>query len=160
MTAADVTDPKKSRLGEALTATELNVLEGFSRGLENTDVGRELHLPMNTVKTHAAHAYEKLGARNRTQAVVTAIAGGLIQPGSAASLPKPLPKPSKRLAADPAGPPMMQVPAEVLDEPVAVVAGLVKSTTPLPMLRHLGARALNRFRAHIRNGHSTEGRAA
>jgi FixJ family two-component response regulator len=46
------------------------------------EIADELFLPVNTVKTHQRHLYQKLGARSRTQAVRQARAFGLLTSSS------------------------------------------------------------------------------
>lgn len=71
--------------GGGLSARELDVLELLDQGLGNRAIARQLHLSEATVKTHLTHMYKKLGVDNRTAAVVTARAAGIIhlvdQPG-------------------------------------------------------------------------------
>ena len=43
------------------TATELNVVRLVASGLTNQEVGRELLMGVETVKTHLSHVYDKLG---------------------------------------------------------------------------------------------------
>jgi DNA-binding CsgD family transcriptional regulator len=50
---------------ESLTPTELNVVRLVAAGLTNKDVGRELLMGAETVKTHLSHVYDKLGIRSR-----------------------------------------------------------------------------------------------
>lgn len=45
-----------------LTAREIQVLEGMSHGRSNAEIGRELFLSEDTVKTHARRLFKKLGA--------------------------------------------------------------------------------------------------
>jgi DNA-binding NarL/FixJ family response regulator len=58
---------------EALTTRErevlLNVMEGFS----NREIAGQLFVSPETVKTHITNIMSKLGARDRTHAVVLAI---------------------------------------------------------------------------------------
>jgi two-component system, NarL family, response regulator LiaR len=52
-----------------ITARELEVLTLVSRGLSNREIATQLFVSENTVKTHCARAFDKLGAARRTQAV-------------------------------------------------------------------------------------------
>ena len=50
-----------------LTRQERNVPSLLVRGLSNRELAAELHVSVNTVQTHLAHAYEKLGVQSRNQ---------------------------------------------------------------------------------------------
>jgi LuxR family maltose regulon positive regulatory protein len=63
----------------ALTAAELRVLPLLSTHLSFAEMGRELFLSPNTVKTQAVSVYRKLGATSRTQAVAQARELGLVE---------------------------------------------------------------------------------
>jgi NarL family two-component system response regulator LiaR len=63
--AAD--DTARERLG--ITRRELEILELVARGLSNREIGETLFVSENTVKTHCSRAFDKLGARRRTEAV-------------------------------------------------------------------------------------------
>jgi two-component system, NarL family, response regulator LiaR len=52
-----------------ITARELEVLTLVGRGLSNREIATQLFVSENTVKTHCARAFNKLGAARRTQAV-------------------------------------------------------------------------------------------
>ena len=52
-----------------ITARELEILNLVARGLSNREIATELFVSENTVKTHCARAFDKLGAARRTQAV-------------------------------------------------------------------------------------------
>jgi len=52
-----------------ITARELEVLTLVARGLSNREIATHLFVSENTVKTHCARAFDKLGAARRTQAV-------------------------------------------------------------------------------------------
>ena len=52
-----------------ITVRELEVLTLIARGLSNREIATRLFVSENTVKTHCARAFGKLGAARRTQAV-------------------------------------------------------------------------------------------
>lgn len=62
-----------------LTERELDVFRLISRGLSNAEIGRELYISDTTVKTHITHLLQKLGLRDRVQAVVLAHEAGLFE---------------------------------------------------------------------------------
>ncbi len=70
----------RMRAGPAdlLTARELEVLELVGAGLTNAEVGRWLYISEATVKTHLLRVFVKLGVDDRTAAVTTAMARGII----------------------------------------------------------------------------------
>ncbi len=61
-----------------LTTREHDVLLLLADGLSAAEIGVRLHLSESTVKSHVAHLYQKLGAANRAQALVTAMRVGLL----------------------------------------------------------------------------------
>lgn len=63
---------------ETLSERELEVLRCMSRGAANKEIANELVISENTVKTHVASIFQKLGATDRTQAVTTALQRQLI----------------------------------------------------------------------------------
>jgi DNA-binding NarL/FixJ family response regulator len=67
--------------GAGLTEREGEVLRWMARGLSNAEIARELIVGVETVKTHVGNVLAKLGARDRTQAVVAAYESGFIDPG-------------------------------------------------------------------------------
>lgn len=52
-----------------ITARELEVLTLVARGCSNREIAEQLFVSENTIKTHCARAFDKLGASRRTQAV-------------------------------------------------------------------------------------------
>jgi len=52
-----------------ITPRELEILTLVAGGLSNREIATELFVSENTVKTHCARAFDKLGAARRTQAV-------------------------------------------------------------------------------------------
>jgi len=64
---------------EALTARELEVLRKVAGGNRNRDIAGRLFITEETVKVHLKHIMEKLGARDRTEAVAIALRRGIIQ---------------------------------------------------------------------------------
>jgi LuxR family maltose regulon positive regulatory protein len=67
-------------LSEAPTDAELAVLQLLPAELSQREIGAELYLSMNTVKTHVRELYRKLGVRSRPEAVARAVALGLLEP--------------------------------------------------------------------------------
>ncbi len=64
---------------EGFTPREREVLELLGRGLPNKEIASELGLTERTVKFHVSSILAKLDATNRTEAVTTAVARGLIE---------------------------------------------------------------------------------
>jgi DNA-binding NarL/FixJ family response regulator len=62
-----------------LTEREVQVLRGMTEGKSNAEIGRELFVSEDTVKTHARRLYRKLGARDRAHAVASAFRAGLVR---------------------------------------------------------------------------------
>ena len=61
-----------------LSKREREILRLLSNGMTNEEIGRELFISPETVRTHVRRAISKLGAKTRTQAVATALRKGLI----------------------------------------------------------------------------------
>lgn len=61
-----------------ITARELEILTLVAHGLSNREIAAQLFVSENTVKTHCARAFDKLGAKRRTQAVQLGKQSGLI----------------------------------------------------------------------------------
>ena len=64
---------------EALTQRELDVLTQIAGGHRNREIATQLQISEDTVKTHIKHIIDKLGARDRTEAVTIAVRRGIIQ---------------------------------------------------------------------------------
>ncbi len=64
-----------------LTDRELEVLDKVGDGMANRDIAQVLFISENTVKYHLRNILQKLGAKNRTEAVTYAISQGIIRKG-------------------------------------------------------------------------------
>ncbi len=62
----------------ALSPREAEVLSLVAEGLTNAEIGRRLSISETTVKTHMLRIFGKLGVSDRTAAVTTALAQGLL----------------------------------------------------------------------------------
>ena len=75
-----VNERKRDELG--ITPRELEILGLVAQGLSNREIAGKLFVSENTVKTHCSRAFEKLGARRRTQAVQLGREMGLLGVGT------------------------------------------------------------------------------
>jgi DNA-binding NarL/FixJ family response regulator len=67
----------------SLTPRELEILTLVGTGLTNTQIAAALVISENTVKTHVARVFDKLGIHERVQAVIIAYDTGLVTPNPA-----------------------------------------------------------------------------
>jgi DNA-binding NarL/FixJ family response regulator len=65
--------------GTPLSPRELEVLALVAEGLSNPDIGRELYLTADSVKTHVRRIAVRLGARNRAHVVWLAVQRGYLE---------------------------------------------------------------------------------
>ena len=63
---------------EALTSREIEVLAMLADGLGNKEIARQLDITENTVKFHLSSIFGKLGATNRTEAVMLGMRYGFV----------------------------------------------------------------------------------
>lgn len=80
-TAANLADAMKRRMnptGPQLSPREREVLNLLADGLGVAEISKKLYISQSTTKTHVGKLYEKLGAANRAQALMTALRLGLI----------------------------------------------------------------------------------
>jgi DNA-binding NarL/FixJ family response regulator len=64
---------------DELTTREQEVFRLIAEGLSNVEIGQQLFISDTTVKTHITHILQKLGLRDRVQAVVLAYQTGLFE---------------------------------------------------------------------------------
>ncbi|HET9649131.1 MAG TPA: response regulator transcription factor [Microlunatus sp.] len=67
---------------DTLTSRELDVFRLIAAGLSNAEIGRELFISDTTVKTHVTRLLQKLGLRDRAQAIVLAYQSGIFDRSS------------------------------------------------------------------------------
>jgi DNA-binding NarL/FixJ family response regulator len=68
--------PEEERV---VSKREEEVLQLIADGCSTSEVAQRLYISQKTVKNHLASIYEKLDARDRTQAVLTAVKMGIVQ---------------------------------------------------------------------------------
>jgi DNA-binding NarL/FixJ family response regulator len=62
-----------------LTEREMQVLRGMAAGKSNAQIGRELYLSEDTIKTHARRLFRKMRVNDRAQAVASGFRYGLVR---------------------------------------------------------------------------------
>jgi DNA-binding NarL/FixJ family response regulator len=73
--------PSSTHRIDALKGCEVEVLQLVARGNSNAEIAEGLFVGESTAKTHVSHILEKLGLRDRVQAVIVAYEGGVVVPG-------------------------------------------------------------------------------
>jgi DNA-binding NarL/FixJ family response regulator len=64
-----------------LSKRELEVLHLIADGLTDQEIAAKLVVSTGTIKTHVKHILDKLNARNRTQAAMSALRAGIVRLG-------------------------------------------------------------------------------
>ncbi len=67
---------------DELSERERGVFRLMAEGLSNGEIAKELYISETTVKTHVTHILQKLGLRDRVQAVVLAYQTGVFEGGT------------------------------------------------------------------------------
>lgn len=68
----------KARAALGISPRELAVLQEIAAGRSNKEIAAQLNVSPNTVKTHVARLFEKLGAKRRTDAIRKARELGIV----------------------------------------------------------------------------------
>jgi len=68
----------KAQAALGISPRELAVLHEIAAGRSNKEIAAQLHVSPNTVKTHVARLFEKLGATRRTEAINKARELGIV----------------------------------------------------------------------------------
>ena len=68
----------KAQAELGLSERELEVLHELAAGRSNKEIAARLHVSPNTIKTHVARLFDKLGARRRTEAIHRARELGIV----------------------------------------------------------------------------------
>ncbi len=69
---------QNQNLGEVLTPRELEILREVAKGKSNKEIGETLYISESTVKTHISNIFQKLGIKNRSEAILYAIKKGIL----------------------------------------------------------------------------------
>jgi DNA-binding NarL/FixJ family response regulator len=77
---AELVSKLAEHIGEdTLSAREVEVLSLVAAGKRNREIGEQLCIAKETVKVHLKHIYEKMGAKDRTEAIAIAVRRGIIR---------------------------------------------------------------------------------
>ena len=81
LAAALLTETRRLTAAEesGISPREIEVLELIAEGSSPPEVAKQLYISVKTVKNHLSSIYEKLDARDRTQAVLKAVRMGIIR---------------------------------------------------------------------------------
>lgn len=71
---------RHARAPDALSTREQEVLALIALGMSNAEIGSELFLSVDTIKTYVRRLYKKLGAKNRAQAALHAASHSVLPP--------------------------------------------------------------------------------
>jgi LuxR family transcriptional regulator, maltose regulon positive regulatory protein len=74
--------PTEARLLDPLSQAEIRVLHYLPTSLSVTEIADQLHLSVNTIRTHMRHVYDKLDVHQRHDAIGRARALGLLAPAT------------------------------------------------------------------------------
>ena len=72
-------EPPASEADRVITSREVDVLQLIADGCSTPEVAAQLYISQKTVKNHLASIYQKLDARDRTQAVLRAVRMGIVR---------------------------------------------------------------------------------
>jgi DNA-binding NarL/FixJ family response regulator len=76
----EVAAPLAEHLGDDnLSGREIEVLGHLCNGSRNRDIGEHLRISEGTVKVHMSHILQKLGAKDRTEAIAIAARRGIVR---------------------------------------------------------------------------------
>lgn len=70
--------PRARAKGDTLSERETECLARIAQGLTDKEIGEQLFLGRESIRTYNRRIYVKLGARNRAHAVAIAFAEGLL----------------------------------------------------------------------------------
>jgi DNA-binding NarL/FixJ family response regulator len=76
------TAPRPSAELDSLTARERQVLVALASAASNAELAGQLFVSEETIRTHVKRVLQKLGLRDRAQAIVFAYESGLVRPGA------------------------------------------------------------------------------